>query len=64
MNHVGQSELSEVRAGEIKLKARLSCVTPFAPSNESAGIDAAASLASLLRRRASVSDASGELGRK
>lgn len=63
MNLVGQSELSEVRAGEIKLKARLRCVTPFAPSNESAGIDAA-TLASLLRRRASVSDASGELGRK
>lgn len=63
MDHVGQSELSQVRAGEIKLKARLSCVTPFAPSNESAGIDAA-TLASLLRGRASVRDASGELGRE
>lgn len=63
MNHVGQSELSEVRSGEIKLKTRLRCATPFAPSSESAGVDAA-TLASLLQRTASVRDASGELGRK
>lgn len=62
MNHVGQSELSQVCAGEKKLKAHF-CATPFAPSSESAGIGAA-TLASRLRRRARVSDVSGGLGRK